>query len=178
MIALRFLAAFVIALTTAPHATIVKAHARILCQLGTTIDSRTARSGDEFVLRVDTTRYPTLLGAVIRGHVTHVHRTGRADVGFLFDSITFQNGQREPIRAYVVAANVVNRRTMPAAHPVPTAPGQASPSTMIFQTQLGPKIGATAQTGGYAYARRSGVPLVMHAGMRLTIQLASALHTP
>jgi len=178
MIALRALAAIVIALSTSPHATVIKANTRIACRLGTSIDSRHAQAGDEFVLRVAGDAHPALLGAVIRGHITHVRQGGRAEIAFLFDTITFQNGEREPIRAFVVSSNVVERTTMPAAHPVPTAPGQASASTIVFQTQLGPKSGTTAQTGGYAYAPRIGEPVKMQAGADVTIELASALHTP
>ena len=179
---LGIIAAVVVAMTTIQHATVVKAHTRIACVLMTAVDSRSARSGDVFKLRVDDPAQPNLHGAIIEGHVTRVMqpRGGLpAEIAFLFDDITFVNHTKTPIRAYVVAANVVQRTAHtpePAATPMLNV--QPKSSTMVWSTTIGPKATQTSQTGGYAYATRNGAPLVVQSGSPVTIELASNLETP
>jgi hypothetical protein len=179
------LAAALVALTTVQHPTTIKAGTRIACLLVTAVDSTKAQSGDVFKLKVEDPAHPYLDGAVIEGHVTRVWQARglqRAEIAFLFDDITFVNNTKTPIRAYVVSENVVQRTTHT---PQPAMPNQAamavkgpSPSTIVWSTTLGPKPAQTSQTGGYAYASRGGVPLVVSAGSAVTIQLASDLTTP
>jgi hypothetical protein len=176
------LAAVMVAITTTQHPTIIKANTRVACVLATPVDSATAKAGDEFVLRVNDDSQPSLYGAVIRGHITRVvqpHGLDRAEIAFLFDNITFINHTREPIRAYVISPNVSQRT---ASTPAPVSayvpPGAPKPSTIVWQTQLGPKSTASAQTGGYAYASKNGAPIVAPAGAAVTLELASDLHTP
>ncbi|HTU70149.1 MAG TPA: hypothetical protein VMF11_07480 [Candidatus Baltobacteraceae bacterium] len=184
------LAAVIIAITTVQHPTLLRAGTRIQCVLGTTVDSSTARSGDEFILRVADDAHPSLYGAVIQGHITHVRQARGilpAEIAFWFDDITFLDRTREPIRAYVIAPNVTQRVAVPpqAAVPPPGPPrlpntqsGPPARSTIVWQTQIGTRAGQTAQTGGVAYAAKTGVPLVARQGMLVTIELASDLTTP
>ncbi|HTX56519.1 MAG TPA: hypothetical protein VMD47_05380 [Candidatus Acidoferrales bacterium] len=175
------IAAALVAITTISHPTVIKAKTRIPCVLETPIDSRTARAGDDFALHVEDPAYPQLSGAVIHGHLTKVsgpHGLIPAEIDFLFDSITFSGGRKELIRAYVISANVTSKTaSTPGPVAVPPIPGPAA-STIVWQTQLGPKQAQTAQTGGAGYASRTGVPIDVKAGMPVTIQLASDLQTP
>lgn len=178
---LRMLATVLIAVTTLHQPTVIKANTKILCELGTTIDSRDAQPGDSFILRVNDDNEPALYGAVIKGHITDVvqpHGLRRAEVGFLLDTISFATKATEPIRAYVVSPNVVQHTVMNPAHvPAYVPPGNPPPSTIVFQTQIGGSK-ATASTGGYAYAPTTGKPIVAHAGSAVTIELASDLQVP
>ncbi|MGC2129850.1 MAG: hypothetical protein WA629_07110 [Candidatus Aquilonibacter sp.] len=189
MNALAALAAFVIAATMLTQPTTLKPGTKIACVLQTAVDSRTAQSGDTFTLHVDDPSQPELAGARIKGHVTRVyspHGFQRAEIAFLFDSITFANGAKEPIRAYVVSRNVVQRNAtgpgapLPPPGPVrlPNTVGPPNQSTMVWSTQLGPKTQETAQTGGYAYAADRDKPLVVQAGTPVTIDLAGDLQVP
>jgi len=174
-------AAVVVAITTTTTTTTIKAHTRILCVLGTTVDSSTAKPGDEFILRVNDDGQPALYGAVIQGHITRVtsqHGIEPAEIAFLFDTITFLNHTSAPFRGFVVSANVVQHTTRtPGAVPPPNVPGPPA-SSIVWETQLGPKNTPAGQTGGIAYASSSGRPLVAKAGSPVTIELASDLQTP
>jgi hypothetical protein len=179
--ALALLAAAVVAITTTQHPTLLKAGTRFTCVLATPVDSATAKRGDTFVLRVNDDAMPALYGAVIRGHVTHVAQPrglDRAEIGFLFDNITFVDRSSELIRAYVVSPNVTQRVASTPAPVRAYVPGAPNASTIVWQTQLGPKTTQTAQTGGYAYASRSGSPLVVAVGTQVTLVLASDLRIP
>jgi hypothetical protein len=170
-----------LAITTAQHPSTMKAGSRIVCTLMTPIDTATAAAGDDFTLLVRDPAY--LRGAKITGHLTRVAQPrgiNRARIDFLFDSIVFVNGRKEPIRAYVVAAGVVHRAAQPPQNAVtpPPAPFAASPSTIVWQTQLGAKTRPSSQTGGYAYADRSGAQIVARAGTHVTLELASNLALP
>lgn len=179
---LSVFAALMVAITTMQHPTLVKAHTRLACVLLTPVDSATAQSGDVFKLRVDDPSHPYLRGAVIEGHVTRVWQQRglqRAEIAFLFDDITFVNHTKQPIRAYVVSRNVVQRETeTPGPGPARAlnVPGPNA-STMVWSTTLGPKPAMSSQTGGYAYASHGG-PLIVQAGAPVTIELASNLQTP
>jgi len=179
---LAALAAVVVAITTTTTSTTIKAHTRIMCVLGTTVDSSTAKRGDEFILRVDDDAQPSLYGAVIQGHVTRViqpHGIEPAEIAFLFDKITFLDHTSTQFRGFVVSANVVQHTTStPGAMPPPKIPGAPPSSSIVWETQLGPRNTSTAQTGGIAYASRTGRPLVAKAGSPVTIELASDLQTP
>ncbi|HTC30049.1 MAG TPA: hypothetical protein VK702_04935 [Candidatus Acidoferrum sp.] len=188
------LAAFVLAITTLQHATTLKAGARIACVMETAIDSAHAQAGDTFKLRVTDPSYPLLDGSIIHGHITHVyqpHGLDRAEIAFLFDNIVFPNKSREPIRAFVVSRNVVQRTANSQPPPslygpvtMPNTVGPPNQSTMVWSTNFrvgggGNKAAApTAQTGGYAYAAAQNKPIVVQAGTPATIQLASDLQTP
>jgi hypothetical protein len=180
---------FVLAITTQEHATTIKAFSRIACTLAAAVSSETAKSGDTVTLLVNDPSYPALRGAKINLHITQVTPQNgmlRASVGFIFDSIVFSNGLKEPIRANVIGENVTNR-TANANPPASTAYSQAAPnvagngpaaSTIAWQTQIGPKTHSTAQTGAVAYATKTGVPAAAPAGLPVTIELQSDLHTP
>jgi hypothetical protein len=181
--------ALVLGVTTLTQPVTLKAGTKIACVLQTPIDSRTAQQGDSFTLEVNDPSQPALAGARIKGHVTHVyspHGLQPAEIAFLFDSITFASGAKEPIRAYVVSRNVVQRNaTGPGAPPPPPGPvhmpntvGPPNQSTMVWSTQLGPKTQQTTQTGGYAYAASTSKPLVVQAGTPGVVQLASDLQVP
>ena len=177
-------ATLVVALTTVQHPTLLKAGTRIACTLVTAVNSSHAQSGDVFKLRVNDPAHPYLEGAVIEGHVTRVWQPRglqRAEIGFLFDDITFVNHTKTPIRAYVISANVVQRDTSRTPMPVPNQAAMAvrgpSPNTIVWSATLGPKPAQSAQTGGFAYASKAG-PLIVAAGSPVTIELASDLTTP
>jgi hypothetical protein len=177
------IAAVMVAITTTQHPTVVKAHTRLACVLVTAVNSSTAQSGDTFKLRVEDPNYPYLRGSIIEGHVTRVWQPRglqRAEIAFLFDDITFVNHDKQPIRAYIISANVTQRTTQtpgPGPNPALNVPGP-NPSTMIWSTTIGPKPAQSSQTGGYAYASRNGAPLVVQAGAPVTVELASDLQTP
>jgi len=185
------LAAFVLAITTLQHPTTLKAGTRIACVMETAVNSSTAQAGDTFTLRVTDPSYPLLDGSLIHGHVTHVYPPRgleRAEIAFLFDTIVFPDKAREPIRAFVVSRNVVQRTATGPGVPVPppgpvTMPNTVGPpnqSTMVWSTTFGGS-GApsqSAQTGGFAYAPVGHRPIVVQAGTPVTLQLASDLQTP
>ncbi|MHB8148467.1 MAG: hypothetical protein ACYDGM_14555 [Vulcanimicrobiaceae bacterium] len=190
LIAIAFasaLASQTVAISNPPHVTALPKGARIACRLQTPVDSRTARVGETFELyAVDPTK-PELRGAVIDGYVTDVTKPRglvRARIGFLFSSIKFLNGMKEPIHAYVVSQNVVERNT---ARATPRPPGQApgmssafapSRSTIVFEMQLGPKTVPAGQTGGYIYAQKSGGTIHITKGTPVTVALTSRLQIP
>ena len=119
---LAALASVVIAVTTLTQPITLKAGTKIACVLQTGVDSRTTQSGDTFTLHVDDPSQPALAGARIKGHVTRVNGPfgmQPAEIAFLFDSITFANGAKEPIRAFVVSRNVVQRTATGPGAPVP-----------------------------------------------------------
>ena len=179
---MRVLAAALIAVTNVNTASVIKANTRILCELATTIDSRTAQPGDTFTLLVTDQNQPLLRGAYIQGHITSVVQAGglhRSRMRFLLDTITFASKAREPIYAFVVGANVVQHvaSSPPPVSALPTGrPG--IPNSIVWQTQLGPKTKNTAQTGGEVDASRSGAPVVAQAGTAVTVELASNLTVP
>jgi hypothetical protein len=186
---LAALASVVIAVTTLTQPITLKTGTKIACVLQTGVDSRTTQSGDTFTLHVDDPSQPALAGARIKGHVTRVNGPfgmQPAEIAFLFDSITFANGAKEPIRAFVVSRNVVQRTATGPGAPVPppgpvrlpNTVGPPNQSTMVWSTQLGPKTKETAQTGGYAYAATTKKPLVVQPGTPVTIDLASDLQVP
>ena len=182
------LTALVLAVTLTQPVTL-KAGTKIACVLQTAVDSRTAQAGDTFTLHVNDPSLPELAGARIKGHITHVNGPfgmQPAEIAFLFDSITFASGAKEPIRAFVVSRNVVQRNATGPGAPVPppgpvrmpNTVGPPNQSTMAWSTQLGPKTQQTSQTGGYAYAASTTKPLVVQAGTPVTIDLASNLQVP
>jgi hypothetical protein len=183
------LAAFVLAVTTLTQPVTLKAGTKIAVVMQTAIDSRTAQPGETFTLRVNDPSEPGLAGARIKGHVTRVNGPfgmQPAEIAFLFDSITFASGAKEPIRAFVVSRNVVQRNATGPGAPVPppgpvrmpNTVGPPNQSTMVWSTQLGPKTQQTSQTGGFAYAASTHRPLVVQAGTPGTIELASDLQVP
>jgi hypothetical protein len=187
--ALAVLLALVLGVTTLTQPITLKAGTKIAVVMQSAIDSRTSQSGDTFTLRVNDPSEPALAGARIKGHITRVNGPfgmQPAEIAFLFDSITFASGAKEPIRAFVVSRNVVQRNaTGPGAPAPPPGPfhmpntvGPPNQSTMVWSTQLGPKTQQTSQTGGFAYASSTGKPLVVQAGTPGTIQLASDLQVP
>jgi hypothetical protein len=190
MNAVAALAAFVLAITTLQHPTSLKGGARIACVMETVVNSSTAQAGDTFTLRVTDPSYPLLDGSIIHGHITHVYPPRgleRAEIAFLFDNIVFPNKTREPIRAFVVSRNVVQRTASGAPPPslygpvaMPNTVGPPNQSTMVWSTNLGGRNAPkqTAQTGGFAYAAAQHKPIVVQAGTPVTLQLASDLQTP
>jgi hypothetical protein len=174
---------FLIAVVTHTHPTSLGAGTRIACIVETPVDSATNQAGDNFTLAVADPSYPWLHGAKIAGHFTRVqgpHGLNRARIDFLFDSITFENGEKEPIRAYVISPNVVNKtgNAPRAAVTPPSAPFAASSSTIVWQTSIGSAPKQTSQTGGYAYAGKNGAQIVVAVGTHVTLELASTLKTP
>ncbi len=183
------LIAVVLGVTTLTQPVTLKAGTKIACIMQTPVDSRTAQAGDTFTLHVNDPSEPVLAGARINGHITRVNGPfgmQPAEIAFLFDSITFASGAKEPIRAFVVSRNVVQRNATGPGAPVPppgpvrmpNTVGPPNQSTMAWSTQLGPKTQQTAQTGGFAYATSTKKPLVVQAGTPVTIDLASDLQVP
>ena len=189
------LAAFVLAATTLTQPITLKANTRINCVMETAVNSSTAHAGDTFTLRVNDPSYPSLAGAIIHGHITHVyqpHGFDRAEIAFLFDDIVFADKARSPIRAFVVSRNVVQRTAtgpgapLPPPGPVsmPNTVGPPNQSTMVWSMNMNLGGGSsggpsqTAQTGGFAYASARHKPIVVQVGTPVTIQLASSLQTP
>jgi len=183
-----------IGVVTTQHPTTLKAFTTIGTTLNTTIDSTQAKPGDTFQLTVDDPRYPYLAGTTIVGHFTDVKASSGVDpasISFLFDTITFPTGMKEPFRGYVLSNRVVNRTEgtpQPAAAAVATPQGQSlfapSASTIVWKRNIGgPSESAytsnsTAPTGGVGYARKPGVPIHVAQGMQVLVQLASDLKTP
>lgn len=183
-----------IGVVTTQHPTTLKAFTTIGTTLNTTIDSTSAQPGDNFQLTVDDPRFPYLAGAKIAGHLTHIKPSSGVDpasITFLFDTITFVNGMKEPFRGYVLSNRVVNHTAgtpQPAAEAVATPQGQGlfapSSSTIVWKRNIGGPSGSTyttnttAQTGGIGYARKPGVPIHVAEGMQVLLQLASDLKTP
>jgi hypothetical protein len=183
------LLALVLGVTTLSQPVTLKTGTKISCILQTDVDSRTAQAGDVLTLHVNDPSQPGLAGARINGHITRVNGPfgmQPAEIAFLFDSITFASGAKEPIRAFVVSRNVVQRNATGPGAPVPppgpvrmpNTVGPPNQSTMAWSAQLGPKTQQTSQTGGYAYAASVKKPLVAHAGTPVTIDLASDLQVP
>jgi hypothetical protein len=179
---MRVLAAALIAATNLHTASVIKANTRILCELGTTVDSRTAQTGDTFILQVNDDSQPLLRGAVIQGHITNVvqgNAIRRTRISFLLDTITFASKAKEPIHAFVIGPNVVQHvaSSPPPVSALPTGrPG--IPNSIVWQTQLGPKTTNSASTGGVVYASSTGAPIVAQAGTAVTVELASDLTVP
>lgn len=189
MNAAAVIAAVLLGVTTLSQPVTLKSGTKIACVMQTAVDSRTAQHGDTFTLHVSDPSQPELAGAQITGHITRVYAargTQPAEIAFLFDSITFASGAKEPIRAYVVSRNVVQRNATGPGAPVPppgpirmpNTVGPPNQSTMVWSTQLGPKTQETSQTGGFAYASDRSKPLVVQAGTPVVIQLASSLQVP
>jgi hypothetical protein len=179
---MRVLAATLIAVTNLNTASVIKANTRILCELGTTVNSSTAQRGDTFILRVNDDGQPLLRGAVIQGHLTNVVQGGgihRARISFLLDNITFASGAREPIHAFVIGPNVV-QKVASSPQPVSAIPPNFpnTSNTTVWQTQLGPKTTNTTPTGGVVYSSSPGKPIVAQAGTAVTVELASDLTVP
>jgi hypothetical protein len=186
------LAAVVLAVTTLQQPVTLKAGTRIACIMQTAVNSSTASAGDTFKLRVNDPAFPQLAGAVIHGHVTHVYPPRgleRAEIAFLFDNIVLPSGAREPIRAFVVSRNVVQRTASAQPPPslygpvrMPNTVGPPNQSTMVWSTTIGARSSnapsQTAQTGGYAYAADQHKPLIVQAGTPVNLQLAGDLQTP
>ena len=187
-----------IGVTTTQHPTSLKAFTTIGTTLNTTIDSTQAQPGDTFQLTVDDPRFAWLQGATIQGHFTRIKPSSGVDpasITFLFDTITFINGTKEPFRGFVLSNQVVNHTAgtpQPAAVAVATPYSQSrfapSSSTIAWQRNIGGggqssgtgKYGGhtTAQTGGIGYARKPGVPINVPKGTQVLVQLASDLKTP
>ncbi len=192
---LAALATVVLGVTTLTQPTTLKAGTRISCVMETAVNSSTAQAGDTFKLSVKDPALPSLAGAVIHGHITHVyqpHGFERAEIAFLFDTIVFSDGARVPIRAFVVSRNVVQRTAtgpgapLPPPGPVsmPNTVGPPNQSSMIWSMNMNLGGGGssspsqTAQTGGFAYASERRKPIVVQVGAPVTLQLASSLQTP
>lgn len=178
---LRILASLVLAAVTLHQPVTLTAGTRIACALGTAIDSRHAQPGDTFRLHCGGNANDALNGATVTGHITNVvqPRGGRARIAFYLDSIAFSNGASVPLRAFVVSPDVVRRRAPnPAYVPPLTHPGPTPPSTMVWQTDLGPARRGGAASGGVAYGTRPGAPIVGRVGTPVTLELSAPLRVP
>ncbi len=154
------------------------------------VDSRTLEVGTNFVLRIDEPKQPALDGAEIVGHVTDVAQPSgldRAEIGFVFDYIKFNDGKREPIRAEVVNASVTNfdsARKEAAKFSIPVPNGQVTPGPILFQITFSPGAAPSITpppsglSGGYLYAASSHENITVPAGTPTTIRLTSSLTVP
>lgn len=173
-----------VGVVTTQHPTTLKADTRFNATLNTTIDSTVAQPGDNFSLTVNDPSYPVLQGAKITGHLTKVEPSRGVDpasITFLFDTITFQNGKRQPFRGWVVNARVTHHTAgtpPPAAGAMPMGTFAPSPSTIVWKMDIGRAAKPTAQTGGHGYAAKAGVPIHVDEGTAVTLMLASDLNTP
>lgn len=175
----------VVSISTTQHGNVLHAGTRFTAVLQTPVDSTTAQPGDSIVLLVNDPSYPALRDAKITAHVTRVWSATnqrRAEIGFLFDTITFGNGMKEQFRGFVDNARVthwVKRTPEPASVAgIQSNPYLApNPNTIVWQKLLGG--GAPTQpTGGHAYSRAAGIPIRVPAGAATKLELASDLKTP
>ena len=185
-----FVAALIYAIASA--ASTLKSGEVINTQTATALDTSVLTAGDTLTLNV-VEPYPSgvagLAGAKITlsiTGVTHVPPRNRARVAFLFDRITFGNGQSESIAAFVLSSKVVRRgeqtslntelnsNTTGAAAPLPFS---TQPNTIFWQRSIGKSTATTpSATGGYAYTVSGDAKLP--AGTPVTIQLARDLTIP
>lgn len=176
----------VVAISTSQHANVLQAGTTFNVTVQTPIDSTTAQVGDTIVLVANDPSYPTLRDAKITAHITSVRSATSqrpAAIGFLFDSITFGNGMKEPFRGYVVNPRVA-RRTESTPQPAVAAGMQHNPyfapaaSTIVWQKDLGKGRSTTQPTGGHGYSKGPGIPIRVAAGTPAKLELAGELKTP
>lgn len=178
------------AVTYLPSQTI-KGGTRIACVLAASVSSATAKYGDTFKLHVVDTSHPALEGATIHGYITDVRQPGvdRARIGFWLTSIHLRNGKSKPISAYVVNRRVVpmnpgaqyaSRQQLPPSQPY----GTVTPGPIAWEMRFGgggsPKISnrPSGLLGGYVYAANAHEPIVIPAGVSVTVELQSDLTIP
>jgi hypothetical protein len=165
---------------------------KIACLLNETINSETAKYGDEFKLKVVDTSHPALVGSKITGWVTEVTQPSglsRAKLTFFITSIHLPNGTKKSISAYVVNRRVTHydpgavraaRMQMPPA----MANGMVTPGPVAWQMNIGAGGKTTVSNrpsgnlGGTIYATSSGQPIVIPANTSVTIELQQSLTIP
>jgi len=178
--------------TTFQPSTTIKAGTKIACVLDEAINSATLQPGTDFKLRVVDTTQAVLNGGEIHGHITDVRQgdtMDRARIGFLLDSIHLSNGTKKPISSYVVNKAVVQYN--PAAKHAaqqqlpPSAPyGTVTPGPIAWQMRIGggekPSVSTrpTTAVGGYVYAQQMNEPIVIKAGVPVTVELQKDLTIP
>ncbi len=182
-------AAVVVAIATTQHANMLKSGTTFNVVVQTPIDSTTAQVGDNIVLVVNDPTYPSMQNAKITAHITSVHNATSqrpASIGFLFDSIAFANGMKEPFYGYVDNPRVT-RRTMSTPQPAsamgvqPNPAFAPNPNTIVWQHSFSfhkQKTTNTQPTGGHGYSRGAGIPIHVVAGTPAKIELANDLKTP
>lgn len=166
-----------------------RAGTRIACVLDEHIDSSKISYGDTFKLRVVDTSLPVLHGAEIIGYFTDVQKpsgTEQGRVGFFLTEIKLSNGEKKPIRAYVVSRRVTtfNPAAQAAARnaPPPMPNGFTTPGPVAWQMRLGPGGPSTVRDfpnvprGGYVYTR--SWPIIVEQGTSVTVELAENLTVP
>lgn len=179
--------------TTFQPSQTIRAGTRIACVLDEAINSATLEPGTDFKLRVVDAAHPALAGAEIHGHITDVRPPStidRARIGFLLDSIHLSNGTRKTISAYVVNKGVVQNN--PAARrssqqlPPQMPVGTVTPGPIAWQMRIGGGSGSNPQistrpttaVGGFVYAQQMNEPIVIHAGVPVTVELQADLTIP
>jgi hypothetical protein len=173
--------------------TTIKAGTKLQCVLGGPVNSANVNVGDTFKLLIDDPSQPTLTGAAIHGRVTDVAAPAgltRARIGFVLDYLTFRNGTRSAIHAIILNKNVTQTNTA-AVHKeqmkfqLPPMPhGTVTPGPVAWQINFrkdaAPSVTPppAGNTSGYLYAQKSNEPIVIPAGVQVTIQLTHDLTTP
>jgi hypothetical protein len=187
-------AAFVtpaIAVTYLPSQTF-KAGTRIACVLEESVTSATAKYGDQFKLRVADPAHPALEGSVIHGYITDVRQPAglnRARIGFWLTSIHLRNGKSKPISATVLSRRVVQinpaaQRAVTQQLPPSQPYGTVTPGPIAWEMRIGgggkPSISShsSPSLGGYVYGTSAHEPIVIPAGVSVTVELQSDLTIP
>jgi hypothetical protein len=179
------------AVTYLPSQTI-RAGTRIACVLQKSVTSATAKYGDEFKLHVVDTAHPVLQGATIHGYITDVSQpagTNRARIGFWLTTIHLRNGKSKPIAAFVVSRRVVPmdaaaQRAVMHQLPPSVPYGTVTPGPIAWQMRIGgggsPSISTrpSGLLGGYIYGTSAHEPIVIPAGVSVTVELQSDLKIP
>jgi hypothetical protein len=169
-----------------------RAGTRIACVLDKSVNSTTAKYGDEFELRVVDSSHPALAGAKIIGYVSEVDKPSgldRAKLTFFLTSIRLSNGTKKPISAYVVNKRVVNYNPVaqqsvrqPMTAPMPN--GVVTPGPVAWQMNIGGNGSVSVSNrpsgllGGTVYAQNAHEPIVVPAGTSVTVELQQPLTIP
>lgn len=162
-------------------------------RLDNTLNTAATAVGQYFAFRV-LEPYPRnarrLAGARISAYVTDVTRPGggrRARIGFVFGRIVFANGVAEAIGAYVNDFSFVRREpadfapsatamAFPNVTNAPVMLGGRPQSRTLLEVDIGPK--PARPTGGYAYADRAGMELLLPENRAYDVELARGLRLP
>lgn len=178
------------ATTFVPSQTI-RAGTKINCVLDESVNSATAKYGDDFRLRVVDTSHPVLEGAEIHGWITQVQQPSgatRAKLTFLLTKIHLRNGTKKSISAYIVNRGVVqyNPQAQQAVRQPMMAPmpnGFATPGPVAWQMNVGSggvhvSNRASGALGGYIYASNANEPIIIRTGASVVVELQQDLTIP
>jgi hypothetical protein len=191
------LALYAVSLAAASATTIVpsqtfRAGTKIACVLEASVNSTNAKYGDKFKLRIVDTSHPALAGGHITGWITEVAQPSggnRAKLTFFLTTIHLANGTKKSISAYVTNRGVVNynpqaSQSQRMAMPPPMTAGMVTPGPVAWQMNFNgsgsPSVSnrATGTLGGTIYAANAHEPIVIPAGVSVTVELQQDLTIP